>query len=107
VSDDIPYWGDSLRAIDKQLAELPHRPAIVLFRYSPKIAPDLEPVYNADVTWPDDAPVIRAHDRGEKNIDLYRYYAQCQPDRWVYLYDRISGTITELGPVIRLAETSR
>ncbi len=97
----------ALRQVDASLAALPHRPAIVLFHFSPDCNLDMEPVYNADVRWPDDAPVIRAHDRGENNIALFRYYAHRQPGRWVYLYNRSDGTIRDLGPVERLAESSR
>jgi hypothetical protein len=107
VSDDVPYWADSLREIDVKLSNLPHRPAIVLFRFSLKNSVDLEPVYNADVAWPDDAQVIRAHDRGEQNIELYRYYAQRQPDRWIYLFDRNDGSLTELGQAKQLGQSLR
>jgi hypothetical protein len=79
----------------------------VLFRFSLKNSVDLEPVYNADVAWPDDAQVIRAHDRGEQNIELYRYYAQRQPDRWIYLFDRNDGSLTELGQAKQLGQSLR
>ncbi len=107
VAADEFFTSDALRSIDAQLSNLPHRPAIVLFRFSSNNAVDLEPVYNADVVWPDDAPIIRAHDRGEKNVELFRYYATRQPDRWVYLFDQANNSITELGPVTKLAEASR
>jgi hypothetical protein len=29
--------------------------------------------------WPDDAPIIRAHDLGERNAELFRYYAARKP----------------------------
>ena len=64
---------------------LPHTPAVVLFRYAPgKDNPHIEPVYNTDVAWPDDAPVIRAHDLGpRRNIEIFRYY----PERAFYSCD--------------------
>jgi hypothetical protein len=96
---------ESLRAIDRALASLPHRPAIVLFRYTSGGYGD-EPEYNPEVLYPDDAPIIRAHDLGDRDVALFRYYAERHPDRWVYLYDRGSGTIRELGPVRALAESS-
>jgi hypothetical protein len=89
------------------LEALPHKPAIVLFRFQRGNIIDMEPVYNADVAWPDNAPVIRAHDRGSKNSELFAYYAARQPDRWVYLYDRGNDTLVDLGPVTKLAESPR
>ena len=56
-----------------------------------------EPVYNTDVAWPDDATVIRAHDLGERNRELIGYYARVSPGRWVYLYDKSTGELTNLG----------
>lgn len=106
AKDDF-MTGESLRQIETQLAALPHRPAIVLFHFTPGDAGDLEPVYNADVAWPDDAPIIRAHDRGDRNVKLFQYYAKRQPDRWVYLYDRAKGSLIDLGQVKALAEPSR
>ena len=94
---------DSLRTIEQRIENVPHRPAIVLFHFSLGDPIDLEPVYNAETIWPDDAPIIRAHDRGEMNSELFRYYAQRQPDRWVYLYNRSDGTLTDLGLVQKLA----
>jgi len=93
----------TLRSIDATLASLPHRPAIVLFHFSPGDPVDLEPAYNADVAWPDDAPVIRAHDRGDENVKLFQYYSHRQPDRWVYIYTMKDSSLSELGKVSDLA----
>jgi hypothetical protein len=69
----------------------------VLFRFSDRNAHE-EPVYNTDAAWPDDATVIRAHDLGERrNREIYRYYAQRQPDRAFYRYDRADDSIRFLG----------
>jgi hypothetical protein len=97
---------DALRSIDARLANLPHTPAIVLFHFTPGDQTDLEPVYNAEVVWPDDANVIRAHDLGDKNVELFKYYVQRQPSRWVYLYTLRDGTLVDLGPVTKLAAGS-
>lgn len=71
-----------------QLASAVDGPAVVLFRYRPADNPVEDPVYNDDVTYPDDAPVIRAHDLGARNIEIARYYAVRQPQRKFYLLDR-------------------
>jgi len=82
------------------------KPAIVLFRYvSHEPENDFyEPVYNWDVAWPDDAPIIRAHDLGAaRNRELFDYYARIQPDRTVYQFDRESRSLKEIGNVAKLA----
>ena len=59
----------------------PHRsrsaePAVILFRYHPGMNFFEEPVYNTDVAWPDDAPIIRAHDLGwPRDRQIVEYYA--------------------------------
>jgi hypothetical protein len=63
------------------------RPAVVLFTYRPGGNYFEEPVYNTDVIWPDDAPIIRAHDLGPRNREIFAYYARTQPDRTFYRFD--------------------
>jgi hypothetical protein len=77
------------RPANTLLAHLPITPAVVLFRFDPRIgASHDDPVYNDSVAFPDDAPVVRARDLGpEKDRDLIRYYAERQPDRVFYIYD--------------------
>jgi len=83
VHDDV--GADDLPAINDMLANLPHRPAIVLFRYAEGVSIQREPVYNVDTKDIDDADVIRAHDLpGEPNRVLLEYYAVRQPQRHVY-----------------------
>lgn len=103
--EDLP--AQELVDTNRALAKLSGR-AVVLFRYTPgTTSPHVEPVYNADVAWPDDARVVRAHDRGPAaNAELLRYYAARQPDRAAYLVDRakyrqggVDAAITSLGPV--------
>lgn len=73
-------------------------PAVVLFRYAPRSPYDQEPVYNWDVAWPDDAPIIRAHDLGdEQDRELFQYYAKLQPQRGIYRFDRGTMTLQYLG----------
>jgi hypothetical protein len=86
--------------------------AIILFTFDfDPSTPDLvqqisqEPVYNTDVAWPDDAPLIRAHDLGERNIELFRYYAERDPSRQVYRFNRRTGDVVPLGKVGDLAQT--
>jgi hypothetical protein len=62
--------------------------AVVLIRYQAGDNPVEDPVYNDDVVWPDDAPVIRAHDLGPRDIEIARYYAKYQPSRRFFLLDR-------------------
>jgi hypothetical protein len=80
------------------------QPAIVLFRYRKGDNTNEEPVYNVDVAWPDDAAIIRAHDLGERNRELFAYYAARQPQRTVYLYDRAARRLITLGNVVDLAQ---
>src|SRR5205823_198629 len=72
----------------RQLPSAVDGPAVVLFRFHPGDNPVEDPVYNDDVIWPDDAPIIRAHDLGPRNIEIARYYATHQPWRKFYLLDR-------------------
>jgi hypothetical protein len=63
-------------------------PAVVLFTYQPGSPIPEEPVYNTDVAWPDNAPIIRAHDLGPaRNPEIFAYYAKTQPDRTFYIFD--------------------
>jgi hypothetical protein len=86
--------------------ELPKRadvqqPAVVLFTYHPGGNPIEEPVYNTDVAWPFDAPILRAHDLGPRNQELFDHLARTQPDRMVYRFDW-SNTRANRDPVTRL-----
>jgi hypothetical protein len=90
--------------IQQRVTEQVSAPAIVLFT-APQIAEQMhfEPVYNDDVAWPDHAPIIRAHDFGARNAELFRYYAARQPERVVWSYNRSTGDMTRLGAVTELA----
>ncbi|MDB5301841.1 MAG: hypothetical protein JWO87_3504, partial [Phycisphaerales bacterium] len=67
-----------------------------------------EPVYNTDVAWPDDAPVIRAHDLGDaRNREIYAYYARTQPECMFYRFDpQATPSLKELGRARDLAPAS-
>jgi hypothetical protein len=106
--DDLP--ASDLVAINEALANLAHRPALVLFRYPATGGdPGREPVYNVDALHIDDAEVIRAHDLpGEINRRLLDYYAQRQPHRHVYRVIRKPAgggapELIDLGPVGEVA----
>ena len=98
-------WFDAplLRGVDKALAGIKHRPAIVLFKYDPERMIHEEPVFNTEAAWPDDAAVIRAHDLGDENARLFAYYATRSPGRAVYRYDEKEETLTYLGTVAEMA----
>jgi hypothetical protein len=89
--------------VDAAVAGIGKRPAIVLFKYDPERSIHEEPVYNAGVAWPDDAEVIRAHDLGERNAELFAYYAKRGPGREVYRFDEKDQKLTDLGNVAELS----
>ena len=103
--DDETFHSPMLRFVNEQLPYLleVQKPAVVLFRYAAGENPIEEPVYNLDVAWPDDAPIVRAHDLGERNREIFAYYARVQPDRTFYLFDRKTKVLTPLGPAPALA----
>jgi hypothetical protein len=74
------------------------QPAIALFKYRRWNNPHEEPVYTTTAAWPDEAAIIRAHDLGtEKNLELLKYYAQHQPQRHIYFFDRADNSISYKG----------
>jgi len=83
--------------INRDANGLIKRPAIVMIT-SGRNHHD-EPVYNYAAAKIDDNPVIRAQFLGPRNIELYAYYAKRQPDRNVYVYDRMRNVIASLGKV--------
>jgi hypothetical protein len=105
VRDSPPYMTFSnAEAIEAKLRTLPPGRSIVLFPFrADGDNPDEEPVHNCDAAWPDDQTLIRAHDLGERNVELFQYYAQRQPDREVYWFDRDRSSIRDLGNVKDLA----
>jgi hypothetical protein len=76
--------------------------AIVLF--GPRRASFFEePVYNVDAADIDKAPIIRAHDLGPRDAEIFHYYAERQPDRMFYICDARSVVIDKLGTAKELA----
>jgi hypothetical protein len=98
-------WFDAplLRTVDRDLAGIERKPAIVLFKYDPERMVHEEPVYNVETAWPDDATVIRAHDLGAENGRLFEYYAKRSPERAVYRFDEGDEKLEYLGMVTELA----
>jgi hypothetical protein len=93
-----------LRVLEHLEATEVRAPAIILIRYSPQSSFHVEPVYNISTSNPDDARIIRAHDLGPaRNAVLFQYYANRQPNRTVYLFDRATASLTSLGNVRDLA----
>lgn len=76
-------------------------PSVVLFRFDPRTSVHEEPVYNSTVAWPDDAPIIRAHDLGPRNAELFAYYGARSPQRKFYLFDR-GAAFDGNPPLVRL-----
>jgi hypothetical protein len=117
---ELNHWkGDIAHAVSDEplpspllrgLHELKGSREIILFTYRPGAVTPAhiheEPVYNVDVAWPDDAPLIRAHDLGERNVELFRYYAEHDPQRVVHRFDRGTGAVEDLGNVADLARRS-
>ncbi len=77
-------------------------PAIVLFGTPPDVWTNM--LYNVDVAWPDDAPIIHARDLGERNVELINYYGEHQPERTIYQFDWGRGSLKRLGQAGELRE---
>ena len=95
VGDDM-IFAPRTTLIRRWIAEAVRAPAVVLVRYGPGDITHDEPVYNATVAWPDDAPVIVAHDLGPRNAELLAYYERVSPGRNYYVIDR--ATLKPQGP---------
>jgi len=103
--DEDVFKADLLVSVNRQIADLPHRPAVVLFTYDPHRNTHEEPVYNPDVAWPDDAEVIRANDRGPLNQAIFDYYSRHQPRRFFYRFNERDRTLHPLGTAVQLSRS--
>lgn len=93
--DDETFHSAFLRAVNTQIPDVIQKPAVILFRYAPGQNVIEEPVYNNLAAWPDDQDIVRAHDLGDaRNIEIVRYYAEHQPDRVFYRFDRSTMTLS-------------
>jgi hypothetical protein len=104
---DVAFDSTVLAKVNTALARLPAgERAVVLFTFDPKRGIHSEPVYNTDAAWPDDEPVVRAHDLGPRDPEIFRYYADRQPDRVFYRYDERNGELMRLGTATELAKNN-
>lgn len=102
--NDETFSSPTLRFIHYVVEERVQKPSVILFTYRPGVNVIEEPVYNTATAWPDDAPIIRGHDLGPRNVEIFDYYARRQPDRVFYRFDRATGTLSEpLGTAKSLA----
>jgi hypothetical protein len=94
------------KAANDALAAAVKPPALVLFLDAPNDYNFAdEPTYNDDVPFPDDAPIIRAHDLGDdRNKILFAYYSKFQSRRRVYIFDRRHLVDPLTGPIGTVAE---
>jgi hypothetical protein len=88
--------------VERGIAQVVKPPAVVLFGQPPDLWTEM--AYNTDVAWPDDAPIIRAHDLGERDVELIDYYGQLQPERTIYQFDWRRGSLKTLGKAGELRE---
>jgi 4-amino-4-deoxy-L-arabinose transferase-like glycosyltransferase len=129
IVHDQYFETPELDQINKTLSKNVSAPAVVMFHFNrdalingQKITndPSVEPVFNSDVAWPDNAAIIRAHDLnenvsaigkpGDLDAPLYTYYARITPTRVFYLYDRATTRTTKLrrlGTAAQLAHDTK
>ncbi len=102
-------WAEAadLGRTNQDLSILGDRPSVVLFPWDSARIPDEEPVYNVESASPDDATLIRAHDLGPRNRELFAYYAQRSPDRAFYRYHSGARRLEYLGRARDLADAQR
>ncbi|HEX3356073.1 MAG TPA: glycosyltransferase family 39 protein [Tepidisphaeraceae bacterium] len=113
--NDETFPSPMMRVLHDQIDNSDLAPAVILFRYHPELSQagdnsyKIEPVYNTGVAWPDDAPIILAHDLGSRNIEIIRYYAERQPQRTFYLFDRgnLADPLHRLGTAVELVNAGR
>ncbi|MEM9882043.1 MAG: glycosyltransferase family 39 protein [Planctomycetota bacterium] len=104
---DAVYQPPEAAVVASVIDNLEKTPAIVFFNFvKGTVNAHFEPVYNITTAHPDDARVIRAHNRGaEETAVLLRYYRQTQPGRHVYFYDRATTALAYLGDVASVLDT--
>jgi hypothetical protein len=88
--------------IDRKVRQATPGRAVVLLRYDVTNGSRMRP-FNLDAAWPDDAPVVKALDLGDRDGEIIGYYARLQPDRIFFLYDFADDSLTRLGSTKDLA----
>ena len=107
-SPDQKLSSATLKFVNDILPGAVKAPAVLLVKFVSKDDPQIEPVYNIDTPWPDDAPMIKAHDLGwPKNQEIINYYAAHQPRRNFYELDRATNQVRFLGTAADLASSGR
>jgi Dolichyl-phosphate-mannose-protein mannosyltransferase len=129
IVHDQYFETPELEQINQTLSQNASSPAVVMFHFNRDALingqrvtndPSVEPVFNSDVAWPDNAAIIRAHDLnenisaigkpGDLDAPLYNYYARIAPNRVFYLYDRAATRTTKLrrlGTAAQLAHDTK
>jgi hypothetical protein len=128
IVHDQYFETPELEQIDARLRHNVSPPAVVMFHFNINALidgkrvtddPHEEPVFNTDVAWPDDAPIIRAQDLnadirsvgkpGDADRPLYEYYLRTDPRRTFYLYDRRGGDgrLMRLGTAAEMVDRTR
>jgi hypothetical protein len=100
IHDQQAGWADYL-TIRKHMQDVPPG-SVVLFHYTGQ-EPSIEPVYNWQDAWPDDASIVRAHDLPGRRREIASYYADKQPWRVFYEYDRKTNHVRRLGTAAEVA----
>jgi hypothetical protein len=102
---DEPRVSKPMYAFNHSVPQM-EKPAVVFFHSDPDnlSAWRHEQVFNIGAAWPDDSPVVRAQDLGERDIELVRYYAQKQPNRVFYRFELEARTLTRLGTATELRD---
>jgi hypothetical protein len=102
LPDDEPGSYPSLLKFHENLPILVRKPALVLVWYETGAGvgndPHCEVVYNYTVSDIDRANIILANDLSERNREIIDYYARTQPERFVYVFDRATRTVSYFGP---------
>lgn len=98
--------GTTISFIDRAIDTTVTPPALIFFQPSPPGHFFEQLVYNVDAAWPDDEPIIRAHDLGERDRQMIEYYAERSPDRIFYLCDP-RQSLTRLGTAAYLRDRLR
>jgi hypothetical protein len=101
---DLAFDSQLQRDVAKALESIRDPQAAVLFRFPTDGNPEEEVVYNIEREWPDDCRIVRLHDLGDRNTEAFLYFAQIQPSRVFYHYDRATGVLQRLGTAAELAE---
>lgn len=109
--EDDPFPYPEMEDARVHIPKSARKPALVFVTFSPAVKENdaeqvivqenvhSEPVYNFNAARIDDNPIVFAHDLGQRNVELLRYYHERQPERFVYRYDRLTRRLIPRGTV--------